>query len=220
MSLPGIEQSRTVVVIDDDTIIREGAARLFDRTSVLGSYRDVEQFIADRPECDVVILDLNLHGTGSASGVHGAAAVRAVRAAGYRVLLYTNERRLLVLAGCLAAGASGIVHKAEPIDVLEAAVDEVCHGGTVLTVALAGLAEAVREHGQMPQISARQREVLSGRARGESFKSIGRRLFISERTAQDHMNRVYEVFGQYLESHSVADLERHLGIGIGDLIDE
>ena len=101
--------------------------------------------------------------------------------------------------------------------IVERAIDEVARGGTVVTLALAGLAEAVRDHGGMRRLTPRQREILAARARGESFRSIGQRLFISERTAQDHMNHVNEAFADYLATHSPADLERDLGIGPGDL---
>ncbi|WP_208378928.1 response regulator transcription factor [Cumulibacter soli] len=210
------ETSPRVVVIDDDTIIRDGARVLLSESDVVACYENVEEFLSDRPDVDVVLLDLNLHGTGTPR-THGAAGVNAVSKAGYKVLIYTNERRLLVLASCLGAGAKAIVHKAEPVAALQEAIEEVRRGGTVITVALTGLAEAVREHGRMQRLTRRQREILEARARGESFKSIGRRLFISERTAQDHMNKVNEVFCEYLSTHSAADLERHLGIAAGDL---
>lgn len=164
----------------------------------------------------VALLDLNLRGL-SQGGDHGAVGVHVVAKAGYRPLIYTNERRLMVLASCLRAGARGIVRKSEPIGMVENAIAEVARGGMVITLALAGLAEAVRDFGRMQTLTPRQREVLAARARGESFRGIGRRLFISERTAQDHMNRVNEVFADYLSNHSAADLERHLGIGPGDL---
>ena len=205
-----------VVVIDDDTIIRDGARVLLSKSQVTNCFASVEDFLAVMPETDVVLLDLNLHGTGTPR-LHGAAGVHAVAKAGYRVLIYTNERRLMVLASCMGAGARGIVHKAEPIEAVQEAIDEVRRGGTVTTLALTGLAEAVREHGRMQRLTRRQREILAARARGESFRSIGRRLFISERTAQDHMNKVNEAFCEYLSSHSAADLERHLGIASGDL---
>lgn len=212
---------RRVVVVDDDTLIREGAKRLFSRVDVSATYTDATTLLLDRPRCDVVVLDLNLNGLGGPRAeLNGAAAVREIAKAGYPVLLYTNEHRLLVLARCYSAGASGLVHKSEPIPNVEAAIEEIARGGTVLTVALAGLAEAIRVSGQMRELSTRQREVLSARARGEPFKSISRRLNISERTAQDYMNRVSDVFSDYLGAHSAADLERHLGIGPGDLLDE
>ncbi|WP_199849737.1 response regulator transcription factor [Blastococcus sp. Marseille-P5729] len=211
---------RRVVVVDDDTLIREGAAKLFSRVRVAGTYMSAERLLDDRPSCDVVVLDLNLNGIGGTrNGLNGAAAVRAISAAGYRVLLYTNEHRLLVLARCYSAGAFGLVHKSEPISHIEAAIEEVARGAKVLSVALAGLAEAIRASGHMRELSTRQREVLSARARGEPFKSIAKRLNISERTAQDYMNRVSLAFSDYLTNHSAADLERHLGVGPGDLLD-
>lgn len=208
--------STRVVVVDDDTLIRDGAAVLLSQPEVVGTFASIEALLAGRPEADVVLLDLNLRGLAE-GGLQGAAGVHLVAKAGYRPLIYTNERRLMVLASCLRAGARGVVHKSEPIEAVEEAISEIARGGMVITLALAGLAEAVRDYGRMQGLTPRQREVLAARARGESFRSIGRRLFISERTAQDHMNRVNEAFAEYLSAHSAADLERHLGLGAGDL---
>lgn len=215
MSTPP-RQRHSVIVVDDDTFIRDGARVLLENSDVVGTFDSIESLIASGQSADVVLLDLNLRGL-SQGGDHGAVGVHVVAKAGYRPLIYTNERRLMVLASCLRAGARGIVHKSEPIGMVENAIAEVARGGMVITLALAGLAEAVRDFGRMQTLTPRQREVLAARARGESFRGIGRRLFISERTAQDHMNRVNEVFADYLSNHSAADLERHLGIGPGDL---
>jgi DNA-binding NarL/FixJ family response regulator len=124
-----------------------------------------------------------------------------------------------VLAGCLAAGASGIVHKAEPIAALRTAISRVASGEFVITQALVGLAELVERLGELPTLSPRQREVLSARARGESFRSIAQRLFISPRVAEEYMAVVTAKFADFLRDHSAADLERLLGLAPGDLLD-
>jgi FixJ family two-component response regulator len=134
------------------------------------------------------------------------------------VVIYTNEHRRIVLAGCLAAGAQGIVHKTEPLDALAAAATAVASDEVVITPALVGLAEVVERRGELPSLSTRQRQVLAGRARGETFRRIARSLGISEKVAHEYMGEVTAKFADYLRSHSPADLERRLGIGAGDLL--
>lgn len=211
----------TVACVDDDTLIREGVSRLLDGLSVAATFDRAEAFLAARPVADVVLLDLWLPREWplTAVALQGMAAVAAVTQAGYRVLIYTNERRREVLAGCLAAGASGVVHKSEPLSSVISAVRAVAAGQVVITTALAGLAEVVQRRGTMRPLSPRQLEVLRGRARGESFKSIGARLFIAPRTAEEYMAEVTRRFADYLVNHSPADLERLLGVGTGDLLD-
>ncbi len=207
-----------VVCIDDDTPIREAVQHLLPGVDVVAVHPRVETYLADPVPVDVVLLDLLLLETGEA-GLQGARGVAAVAATGSKVLIYTNERRREVLAGCFAAGAHGIAHKSDTMSATEQAVRAVAAGRLVLTTALAGLAELLARRGELRPLSPRKVEVLRGRARGESYKSIGARLFIAPATAEEYMSEVSRTFAGFLSAHSAADLERHLGIGPGDLLD-
>jgi DNA-binding NarL/FixJ family response regulator len=218
-ALPADPSRVRIAVVDDDTVVREGLAALLPGHLVTARHSSVDRLLAHPPDVDLVILDLNLAGRGGQAVLHGAAGVRAVHNEGYLVLIYTNEHRRIVLAGCLAAGARGIVHKTESLEALSAAVTAVAAGQTVITPALVGLAEVVERQGELPSLSPRQRQVLAGRARGETFRRIARSLGISEKVAHEYMGEVTTKFADYLRSHSPADLERRLGIGPGDLLD-
>lgn len=208
-----------VAVVDDDTIMRDGLALLLTAHDVTATFPSVTQFLHAAPEAEVVLVDLKLTGTGRIAEPQGQEAVRTVADAGYQVLVYTNERRRAVLAGCLAAGARGVVHKAEPLEALSTAIGRIADGQTVITQALTGLAELAGRRGRIPTLSPRQREVLAGRARGESFAAIAARLYITSKTAEEHMQKVTEKFAEYLRDHSPADLERHLGLDPTELLD-
>jgi DNA-binding NarL/FixJ family response regulator len=208
-----------VCSIDDDTITRRAIAALLPQHDVVGAFPDVESFLAARPVCDVVLLDLELGGLGRADVRHGARGVAAVHEADYRILIYTGERRPHVLVGCLSNGAAGITHKAEPIEELAEAISRVALGEIVITTALTGLAELVQRRGGLPTLTQRQIEVLSARARGEAYKSIAARLYLSQKTIEDHMAEVARKFASYLTKHSPSDLETMLGLGPGDLLD-
>lgn len=213
----------TAVSVDDDTLIREGVARLLTGLDVVATFARVEALLDARPVVDVVLLDLKIPATLAASQfgtLQGLRGVAAVVQAGYRVLIYTNERRREVLAGCLAEGAHGVVHKSEPLPAIVEAARKVAGGQIVITTALAGLAEVVQRRGSMAVLSPRQLDVLRGRARGESFKSIGARLYIAPKTAEEYMCHVNRRFAAYLRDHSAADLEHLLGVGPGDLLDQ
>lgn len=207
-----------VVCIDDDTPIREAVHHLLPEVEVVAVHPRVEAYLADPVPVDVVLLDLLLLETGE-RGVQGAHGVAAVAATGAKVLIYTNERRREVLAGCFAAGAQGIAHKSDTMRATQEAVKSVAAGRLVLTTALAGLAELLSRRGALRPLSPRKVEVLRGRARGESYKSIAARLFIAPATAEEYMSEVSRTFAGFLSEHSAADLERHLGIGPGDLLD-
>jgi DNA-binding NarL/FixJ family response regulator len=221
-SVPVPQHRVTAASVDDDTLIREGVARLLTGLDVVATFARVEALLDARPVVDVVLLDLSIPATLATSRfdtLQGLRGVAAVVGAGYRVLIYSNERRREVLAGCLAAGAHGVVHKSEPLAVIVEAARKVAGGEIVITTALTGLAEVVQRRGRMAVLSPRQLDVLRGRARGESFKSIGARLYIAPRTAEEYMSQVNRRFSEYLLDHSAADLERLLGVGPGDLLD-
>ncbi|TYB49838.1 response regulator transcription factor [Actinomadura chibensis] len=205
--------------MDDDTLIRDGLRVLVPGLDVVAACRDVAEFLAVRPRVEVVLLDLTLTGTATDPVLQGTDAVAALAADGWRVLVYTNERRRAVLVACLNAGARGIVHKAEPLPVLGAAAADVAAGRIVITQALTGLAELAGRRGRLPGLSPRERDVLAGRARGESFRGIARRLFITEKTAAGYMDQVKHKFAAYLREHSPADLERALGLEPSGLAD-
>ena len=205
--------------MDDDTAIRTGLPLLIPELEFVGVYASTEALLLERREAQVVLLDLHLHGTGAAGVNQGALAVRSVVEAGYPVCIYTNERRRHVLVGALAAGARGVVHKAEPLAAVTQALTAVIAGEIVITQALVGLAELAERRHALPTLTERQRQVLSARARGESFRSIGDRFFISKKVAEEHMAVVNSKFAEYVRDHSPADLERLLGLESGDLIE-
>lgn len=234
-----------VAVVDDDTVIREGLAVLLRPDRVVAAYSTVEALLAERPAADIVLLDLDLRNgnplgiigeldpelgllglrsadlglppTGpSRDPLIGAAAVRAAGDVGYRVLIYTNLRNRLVLAGCLGAGAAGVMHKVDSVQAVRGAIRRVVAGQVVLTDSLIGLAQVVERRGELPELGPRQRQVLNGRARGDTYRRIGRDLGISEKTAQEYMDDVNRKFAQSLRRYSPADLQRLLGLGPDD----
>lgn len=210
-----------IACVDDDTPIREGMQHLLEDVAVVANFARVEHLLQRRPAVDVVLLDLHLRGPDEDAHAtrHGVRGVQAAVAAGYKTLIYTNEQRREVLAVCLAAGAGGVVHKTAPMATLRSAITAVASGGSVVPTSLVGLLEKCEADGRLGQLPPRQSEVLRARARGEPFKSIARRLDIDERTVEHHMYEVTNRFRDYLRTHSAADLERHLGVGTGDLLD-
>lgn len=209
-----------VAVVDDDTLVREAVDLRLPDVEVVVQAADLRSFhrAGVSPEAvDVVLLDLRLSGA-DGTGVQGRAAVSELALAGYRVLIYTNDRRPLVLAGCLAAGARALVHKTEPVGALRAAIDVVVGGGHRISTEVAGVAEVLAHRGLLPSLPPRQVEVLHGRARGETFAGIARRLHLSERTVESYMREVSLKFADYLATHSPADLERELGLAPEDLL--
>lgn len=125
-----------------------------------------------------------------------------------------------MLAQCLRAGAHGVVHKSDPVETASAAFLAVAGGQTVVTQSLVGVAEVLERRGALPDLTPRQRQVLVGRARGERWSDIARRIHITEGVAREHMFAVNAKLAAYLQHGSARDIEAMLGLSPGDLLDE
>lgn len=218
MSLPETERP-TAVVVDDATVIRQSMPALLPAFDVVGAFPRVETLIAERPHADLVILDLHLVNSTQPSARQGVAAVRAVVEAGYRACVYSQEERRFVLAACLAAGATGIVSKSEPVEAAQAMFLDAMAGQIVVPQAIISLMELLVRRDCITILGERQRQVLAGRARGLTYAELSRTLFLSESTLRGHWRDLTLVIAQYLQATTPAEIENALGLGPGDLLD-
>ena len=218
--MTGVARPR-VVVIDDSTVIRGGFATVHPELDVCAAFADVEAFEAAPVDCDVVVLDLLLRRPGGGtSAKQGRSAIRSLHGLGYPVCLYTDERRPLVLALCFHAGASGVVHKSDPPQAAVTAVREITDGRVAITQSLVGLTELLDRRDGRFELSPRQRQVISARARGRHWVDIATTLYISEDTAREHYQAACQKLRSYLREVSPGDIERAVGLGPGDLLEE
>lgn len=214
-------QRLRVVVIDDSTVIRGGFATVHPELDVHGTFADVEEFEAAHVPCDVVVLDLLLRAPGSIATIkQGRAAVRAVCSQGVPVCLYTDERRPLVLALCMRAGAAGVVHKSDSRQAAVAAIRDIAAGRVAITQSLVGLTELLDRRDARFDLSPRQRQVISERARGRHWADIAASAYISEDTAREHYQAACQKLRAYLQHISPGDIERALGLAPGDVLHE
>ncbi|WP_300766785.1 LuxR C-terminal-related transcriptional regulator [uncultured Bifidobacterium sp.] len=219
------ENRPRVAVIDDETQTRRTFAVAYPQLDVVGSYSSVEEELSHSPAVDLVVLDLMLDTGASSDGLlQGTAAVHRLSQKGL-VCLYTDERRPLVIARCFAAGAIGLVRKSDSLEDNAQGFLKAATGSPVVPRSMVGLAELLSRRDRLPELTERQVQVLNARARGESWRSLSRRLNISPKTAYDHLEAVTAKMVWYLHDvgldydASPADVERALGLAPGDLDD-
>ena len=188
--------SRTVLLVDDHELIRQGLRRAFERTddfTVLGEADSVAtalQMIRATPP-DVVIFDVRLP---DGSGLDAAKKVREDNPTmGIVVLtMYAGDDQLF---GALEAGASAFVPKDAPADdVISAARHAAVSPRAFTANDLAGAMQR-RLSPTGPQLSPREREVLGLLADGLGVAAISKQLYISESTTKTHISKVYEKLG-------------------------
>jgi DNA-binding NarL/FixJ family response regulator len=214
-------------VVDDESQTRETFRLAYPGLEVVGTYPSVNALVGGlTPDAiDLVVLDLQLSRSLDEHVLQGPAAVRHLTSRGFRVCLYTDERRLLILAQCFSAGACALVRKSDPLRDNQSAFLLAAAGQPVIPSSMVGLAELLARNSRLPELTARQMQVLNGRARGIGWKTLARQMGVSEKTAQEHMNAIMLKMMSLLQAVGLdlaatpGDIEHALGLAPGDLMD-
>jgi DNA-binding NarL/FixJ family response regulator len=174
-----------LVIVDDHPLVRDGLrARLavVPHLQVAGeaaSGAEALQIAALDPP-DLMLVDVGMRGM---NGIELATALRARHPAIKVLMLSMYDNREYVLSA-IQAGACGYVLKESPTEEILSAISVVCTGGTYFS---ARVASAVLQPGAgLPQLTAREREILVLLAHGRSNKLVARELDISVRTVETH----------------------------------
>ena len=201
----------SVLVVDDNAVIRSGVRSLLEsdpEIEVMGEAGDGKEAIAmarqHRP--DVVLLDVRMP-------VMDGVAAAEVLAREAKVMMLTYGEDADMVGGAIRAGASGyLVHGRFTPEELVGAVRDLAAGRQVLSPAvvpkvfeamrLSGLGSARSE--DPTELTAREREVMNLVSQGLSNGEVGGRLFISEKTVKNHINRIYAKLGVATRSEAIA----------------
>jgi DNA-binding NarL/FixJ family response regulator len=183
-----------VGVVEDHPLYRQGLIQTVESSpecELVFAAPSVER-IDDRVfrNVDVLLLDLHL------PGVSGADAVACVKdLVGAVVVISASDDRDSVI-DAVAAGANGYLPKSSEADEIAKALNTVASGGTYVSPVLA--AYLLSRHDPQCQfaLTAREREILSLLAEGETDADIAEALFISVRTVRSHLDRIRDKTGR------------------------
>ncbi|GAC67106.1 putative two-component response regulator [Gordonia soli NBRC 108243] len=189
------EAALRVMVVDDHPMWRDGVARdLADEGFEVVATADGVGSAGRRAGAvtpDVVLMDMQLP---DGTGAEATAAVLAVSPASRVLVLSASEERDDVLEA-VKAGASGYLVKSSSRTELVDAVRATADGQAVFTPGLAGLilgeyrrmSQEPTTDPAMPRLTDRETEVLRYVAKGLSAKQIARKLSLSHRTVENHV---------------------------------
>ena len=211
-----------VLVCDDHAVVREGIRHVLAGEpgfEVVAEAANGEQALAlarqHRP--DVIVLDVTMPGE---SGLRVAPKLRAA-VPDARVLIMSMHDNAEYVREGVRAGASGYLLKDSAAAELRLAVRAVYAGGTYFsTHAARGLTAPAPAADPEPDdaappsdvLTARERDVLGGIARGLTNKEIAGELGISHRTVETHRESLMRKLG----IRTVAGLTRYvLDQGLG-----
>ena len=201
-----------VVLADDHVLIRAGLRALLHslpNIEVIGEASDGHEAIdvIARQQPDVVIMDIGM------PGLNGVDSTRRIvkQSPDTRVIILSMHANEEYVGRALEAGAMGYVLKgAEPAE-LELVLKAVMRGETYLSPSIAKhLVQDYLSHRKdktpsLPDLTARQREVLQLVAEGCSTKDIANKLKLSVKTVDTHRSELMH----RLDIHDVAGLVRY-----------
>ncbi|GAA2092687.1 response regulator [Actinomadura alba] len=198
-----------VMVVDDNPVVRSGLTALLEASGDMdvvaeaGDGRNaVERAWQVMP--DVVLLDVRMP---RVDGVSAAEALSKIS----RVIMLTHVDEPAVVLSAIRNGAVGyLVHDAFTVDELLTAIRETVHNrahplSPAAVSALINEAKSGRAAAPPPRetpadrtrfgLSAREAEVMDLVTRGHTNRDIAVRLFLTEKTVKNHLNRIYAKLG-------------------------
>jgi len=196
-SVPSVRSAR-ILVVDEHRLFLEGLSQLLldGGYQLVGSATDADQALslvrALHP--DVVLIDLQL------GGMDGLMATRIIKTEfpETRVIILTAVATQSFVLEASKAGASGYAFKNFPAKELFQTIDSVMVGNVMTNEEVDRILKTLPPPGgdeslhRLDQLSFRQLEVLQWAAAGLTYKEIGQKLFISERTVKFHMAEIVE----------------------------
>ena len=197
-----------VMLVDDHPLFRTGLTTVLEAQPDLrvvahaSSLAEVVEQVETQP-VDLVILDIMLP-NGDGASVVRALRERKVEAQVLGLSVLDEPVRIVEL---LRAGATGFVHKTQPVNEIVAAVRETLAGSRYLYPRLRERLETMLAGDEkMPFeiLTAREREVFGLLVEGHSNESAAKLLGVALRTVETHRQRVMKKLG----AHSVAELVR------------
>jgi len=195
-------QDIRVAIFEDNKLLRDALQAIFDGTPgfrCCGVFADGNNWKIDvkRAEPDVVLMDIEM------PGLNGIEVTKLIREEfpGIAILIQTvfndNER----IFAALCAGASGYILKTDPPHKYLEAVTDVYNGGSPIS---GGVAKKilgffanknvilVSPEPDNYNLSEREKEILQLMVKGDNYKNIAQKIFISYETIRTHVKHIYK----------------------------
>jgi DNA-binding NarL/FixJ family response regulator len=189
----------TVVIAEDNVLLREGLSRLLQESGfeVSGQAGDAEDLIrkvgAHRP--DVAVVDVRMPPTHTDEGLRAARTIRSEHP-GTAVLVlsqYVEEAYALELLSESTERTGYLLKdRVSDVDAFLDAVRRVAGGGSALDPEVVSLLLGRRRREDpLEPLTAREREVLGLMAEGRSNAAIAEALVVTERAVEKHVTSIF-----------------------------
>lgn len=197
MSRADEERHPSVVIAEDDVLLREGLASLLQGAGfdVVGQAGDASQLLelVAQHEPGLVLVDIRMPPSHSTEGLDAARRIRAEHPSTGVLVLSAHvevEHALDLIAGGEGTGYL-LKSRVTEVDEFLETLDRIAKGGSVVDPALVQeLVQARHKDDPLAELSDREREVLSLMAEGRSNAGIAHQLWVTEGTVEKHVRSI------------------------------
>ena len=191
-----------VLIADDHSVVRMGLAALLgaeDDIEVVGEAKNGEEAVSQSMLLapDVVVMDLVMP---KKDGVAATAELHE-KLPSTKVLVLTSYSTSDNIAHAIAVGAAGAIMKSAENETLTEAIRSIHAGKRFIP---ADIQRLIDEDPPVPELSPRQREILSSITRGLSNDDIAKQLGISRASVKTHILALFQKLGANTRAEAVA----------------
>ncbi len=207
---------KTILIVEDHPLFREGLVSLLSKQmdyEVVGEAAGGEEGIAKAKELkpDLVIMDISL------PDMNGIDATRRIRISmsETKVIVLSIHSKIDFITDAFKAGASGYITKdatgEKLVECLEAVIKGEFYMDSKISHSVVKSILMSKKKGDMIRntayntLTAREQEVMTLIAEGLTTKEIADKLFISQKTVENHRANIFSK----LNVHSVMELVRY-----------
>jgi DNA-binding NarL/FixJ family response regulator len=192
-----------LIVADDSALFRRGMERLLSEVdfSVIGQAASPDELmqLVERDPPDVSILDIRMPPTFTDEGLRAAREIRR-RWPAVGLLLLSQYAEPAYAADVLALGTRGVGYllkdRVADVDELADALRRIARGGSAFDREVVGLLmERPQKEAALDPLTERERAVLALMAEGRSNEAISEQLFLSPKTVETHVGKVFSKLG-------------------------
>ncbi len=199
-----------IMIVDDHEVVRLGMQAAFEAEpdlSVVGEASNGAEALAKLPVLDpqVILMDVRME---KMDGIEACREIKSQKPE-VQILMITSYTDEDAMISSILAGASGYLLKHVRRAELLQAIRKVAAGQTLIDTQTAR--QSVEQLAQAPgsELTEREREVLTLVARGYTNKQIAHELFVTEKTARNHVSHILDKLGLSRRSEAAAFAVEH-----------